>query len=111
MIVALIHPPFIRGDQNHRALDPRRTGYHVSDKSFVSRDVDHAYHLVSDSQVSKTEVDGETPGAFLWKFVGFDSGKGAYERGFSVIDVTRSANYVHRLSLECTDRIDQIGCF
>ena len=54
MIFALIHPSFIGGNQDHRALDTRGTGDHVPDKALMAGNIDYPYDLFADHQVRKS---------------------------------------------------------
>ena len=70
-----LHPPIVCRDNQHRSVKSPRTGYHVTDKPFVSGNIDDADRPVYGIfQSGKPQFNGHSPLFFFGDVTGFYSG-------------------------------------
>src|SRR5258706_2509113 len=99
MLTCLRHYAIVGGHDQQREIDPRCTGQHGMNETFVARDIDEPNDLaVVQWTVRVTQLDRDPARLFLGQAIGVHAGQRTHQRRLAVIDVPRG-----------TDNHDSIG--
>ncbi len=96
MVLCLKHPSVVKGNNKQRKVNSPGAGNHVPDKPFMPRNINNAD--CAETRIvhtGKSDIDGHLPLFLFRKPVAVDSGKSPYERGFTMIYMTRCSDYIH----------------
>ena len=95
------HDALVGGDNEESKIDAANAGKHVFDEIAVTGHVNdaHFFKIPIDVQIEpgEAEVDGHLSFFFFAQAIGIDAAQGFYKRGFAVVNVSGSADYVHWL--------------
>ena len=97
MLFGLRLDAFFGGDDKQDSIDAARACEHIADKELVPWNIDEAdaqRAIISCRCVERSEsqIDGDAPALLLRQAIGVNTGQRADERGFAVVDVTRSSD-------------------
>jgi hypothetical protein len=98
----LRHDAVVRRDDQQREIDSTGTGHHRVHQPLMARDVDETQGLTpGHGGVGIAKFYGDSAFFFFLEPVRIDTGQGAHQAGFAVINVTGSADDHRRKALHC----------